>query len=267
MPEPTPSVAQAGSFLDSLMDTELYSIGAYFCDEHPELVDEVVARSEEIERQGLEAYSPGQRRADRGELRDPADGPRGPLLQGGSGLRVRSSWVPRLLLGVGAIALIGAIVSIAIGTGGPKVIKLKGGDQVQELVGGIQQDGADLGPPDAAVTISVFNDLQCSTCDDYEVHTVDPLIEEYARTGEAKFEFRNYSLGQAETTKAAYAATAAGQQDREWQFVETFFRNQDSAPAGNVSEEFLNDIVNSITDLDLATWKQDMSLPRGEGAR
>jgi protein-disulfide isomerase len=174
---------------------------------------------------------------------------------------VRSSWVPRLLLGVGAIALIGAIVSIAIGTGGPKVIKLKGGDQVQELVGGIQQDGADLGPPDAAVTISVFNDLQCSTCDDYEVHTVDPLIEEYARTGEAKFEFRNYSLGQAETTKAAYAATAAGQQDREWQFVETFFRNQDAAPAGNVSEEFLNNIVNSITDLDLATWQQDMASP------
>lgn len=44
-------------FLSSLMDTELYSIGAYFCDEHPDLVDEVVARSEEIERGGLESYS------------------------------------------------------------------------------------------------------------------------------------------------------------------------------------------------------------------
>ena len=28
-----------------------------FCDEHPDLVDEVVTRSEEIERRGLEAYS------------------------------------------------------------------------------------------------------------------------------------------------------------------------------------------------------------------
>ncbi len=46
-----------GEFIDSLMDTELYSIGAYFSDEHPDLVDEVVARSEEIERRGLEAYS------------------------------------------------------------------------------------------------------------------------------------------------------------------------------------------------------------------
>jgi hypothetical protein len=55
--ETTPDVAAAGSFLESLMDTELYSIGAYFCDEHPDLVDEVVARSEEIERRGLEAYA------------------------------------------------------------------------------------------------------------------------------------------------------------------------------------------------------------------
>jgi hypothetical protein len=46
-----------GSFVESLMDTELYSIGAFFCDEHPDLVDEVVARSEEIERHGLESYS------------------------------------------------------------------------------------------------------------------------------------------------------------------------------------------------------------------
>jgi hypothetical protein len=46
-----------GEFIDSLMDTELYSIGAYFSDEHPDLVDEVVARSEEIERAGLEAYA------------------------------------------------------------------------------------------------------------------------------------------------------------------------------------------------------------------
>jgi hypothetical protein len=44
-------------FLRSLMDTELYSIGAYFCDEHPDLVDEVVRVSGEIERDGLEAYA------------------------------------------------------------------------------------------------------------------------------------------------------------------------------------------------------------------
>ena len=39
------------------MDTELYSMGAYFTDEHPELVEEVVDRSAAIEAQGIESYA------------------------------------------------------------------------------------------------------------------------------------------------------------------------------------------------------------------
>ena len=61
MAEETTSTGPAGGagseFLDSLIDTELYSIGAFFSDEHPGLVEEVVARSEEIERRGLAAYA------------------------------------------------------------------------------------------------------------------------------------------------------------------------------------------------------------------
>ncbi len=49
--------SDASGFVEALMDTELYSIGAFFCDEHPDLVDEVVRRSEAIEEAGLEAYA------------------------------------------------------------------------------------------------------------------------------------------------------------------------------------------------------------------
>jgi hypothetical protein len=45
------------AFLASLMDTELYSIAAYFHDRHPELVDDVVAQAERIESRGLAAYA------------------------------------------------------------------------------------------------------------------------------------------------------------------------------------------------------------------
>jgi hypothetical protein len=54
------SGTDATAFLESLMDTELYSIGAYFCDEHPDLVDELVTRSTEIEARGLSAYAGGR---------------------------------------------------------------------------------------------------------------------------------------------------------------------------------------------------------------
>ncbi len=45
------------TFLESLMDTSLYSMGAYFSDQHPELVDEVISQSESIEEQGIVAFA------------------------------------------------------------------------------------------------------------------------------------------------------------------------------------------------------------------
>ena len=44
-------------FLESLMETSLYSMGAYFSDQHPELVDEVIAQAQAIEDRGLRGYA------------------------------------------------------------------------------------------------------------------------------------------------------------------------------------------------------------------
>lgn len=44
-------------FLESLMNTSLYSMGAYFSDQHPDLVDEVISQAEAIEAAGLRSYA------------------------------------------------------------------------------------------------------------------------------------------------------------------------------------------------------------------
>ena len=44
-------------FLESLMNTSLYSMGAYFSDQHPDLVEEVIAQAEAIEAAGLRSYA------------------------------------------------------------------------------------------------------------------------------------------------------------------------------------------------------------------
>lgn len=57
-PDPSPpSVTDSDSFIESLMDTDLYSMGAYFSDSNPELVDEVIERSVAIEQRGLRRFS------------------------------------------------------------------------------------------------------------------------------------------------------------------------------------------------------------------
>jgi hypothetical protein len=54
--KPSPAAGD-DSFLEGLMDTSLYSMGAYFSDQHPDLVDDVIAESEAIESAGLRAYA------------------------------------------------------------------------------------------------------------------------------------------------------------------------------------------------------------------
>jgi hypothetical protein len=56
-PERTQASVGDDPFLESLMDTSLYSMGAYFSDQHPELVDDVIGESDAIAAAGLVAYA------------------------------------------------------------------------------------------------------------------------------------------------------------------------------------------------------------------
>jgi protein-disulfide isomerase len=170
---------------------------------------------------------------------------------------ITSPWAPRVGLGLLALVVLGAVVSLSIGEGGPKGPQIVGSDQVQELLGGVRQDGRRLGNADAPVSISVFNDLQCAPCADYEVQTIDPLIDRYARGDAVQFEFRHLSFGGAETTLAAEAAIAAGGQAREWQYLDLFFRNQENVRSSRVTDTFLTDIASALPELDVAQWEAD----------
>lgn len=47
----------ADVFLESLTESSLYSIGASFCDRTPDLVDDLLAQSLDIERTGIAAWA------------------------------------------------------------------------------------------------------------------------------------------------------------------------------------------------------------------
>jgi protein-disulfide isomerase len=175
-----------------------------------------------------------------------------------------SAWVPRVLLVVGGFALIASIISIAIGSGGPQPQDVGGVNEVQRLLGGIPQSGADLGSSDAETTVTVFNDLQCTSCVDFELETIDPLIEEYVRTDRTQFEFRHFSLAPNDTTESAIAAEAAGMQDRQWQYLDTFLRNQDLARSRGVDDELLREIAEAVPELDVDQWESDLDNPESE---
>ena len=126
------------------------------------------------------------------------------------------------------IGLLGfAIVSISVGNRGSDDITITGAQEVQSLVGGIPQDGPRLGLSSAAVTVQVFNDLQCDPCSTWNQDVVVPLIEGPVRGGDIQLVYRNFPMTQSGFFLGAYGAIAAAKQDYEWQFVELFFANQD----------------------------------------
>ena len=166
---------------------------------------------------------------------------------------------------LGGLALVGiafAIYSISTGTGGPQSATIGGVNDVQRIFGGIPQDSDRLGSDDAEITITVFNDIQCAPCAQFEIETIDPLVERYARTDQAQIEFRHFSLAPNDATVAAIAAEAAGVQERQWQYLDTFVRNLDVArERGEIDEKFLREVAESVPELDPAQWEADYADP------
>lgn len=179
---------------------------------------------------------------------------------------MQSRWIPLTILSVAAIGLLAAIVSLSVGEHREEKFTISGSGEVQELVGGIPQLGDRLGADDAPITIDVFNDIQCTRCADYQREVIDPLINDYVRPGNAQMIFRHYPLGGKPVTLGGVAAEAAGQQDRQWQFIEVFIRNLDQVPAEGVTQEFLNEIASATPKLEVTDWEKAMQGDEAEQA-
>jgi protein-disulfide isomerase len=179
---------------------------------------------------------------------------------------MQSRWIPLTILSVAAIGLLAAIVSLSVGEHREEKFTISGSGEVQELVGGIPQLGDRLGSDDAPITIDVFNDIQCTRCADYQREVIDPLINDYVRPGDAQMIFRHYPLGGKPVTLGGVAAEAAGQQDRQWQFIEVFIRNLNQVPAEGVTQEFLNEIASATPKREVTDWEQAMQGDEAEQA-
>jgi protein-disulfide isomerase len=173
---------------------------------------------------------------------------------------------PRLVGVIGLAVVLGllgfAIVSISIGTGTEGQIKITGAEETQSLLGGLQQDGARLGPGDAPVTVQVFNDLQCDPCSDWNRDVIVPLIRGPVRAGQIQMIYHHFPISaESGFFLGSYAAVAAAKQDYEWQFIELFFANQEEAKKGGATQEFLNNVARAILNFNVEQWQNDMNDP------
>lgn len=162
-----------------------------------------------------------------------------------------------------AVAVVAALIVVSQSqSGGGDSSNIQHASEVDRELAGIPQEGMTLGKPNAKVTLLEFADLQCPVCKGYSEDVLPQVIEGRVRSGEAKVDFRNYTVIGAESTPAGAAAIAAGEQGRGWNFVETFYRNQGSEDSGYVTDEFLTAIAKAAGVADIARWNADRKSER-----
>jgi protein-disulfide isomerase len=163
---------------------------------------------------------------------------------------------------VGACAVVAAIlVAVAIGvsqsdSGPTKASLAKDARETNALLGGMPQQGIALGTRSAPVTLTEFADLQCPFCRRYTLNVFPTLVQRYVRTGKLRMEFRGLSFIGADSVIAARAAGAAARQNRLWQFLDVFYKNQRDENSGYVRPKFLRQI-GGAAGLDLARFERD----------
>ena len=134
---------------------------------------------------------------------------------------------------------------------------LEGIAEVKRELSGIPQNGMVLGEPSARVTVLEFGDLQCPVCKDYSEKVLPQIVENQVRSGDAKIDFRNFTIISQQSTPAGAAAVAAGGQGRGWSFVDLFYRNQGIEASGYVTDAFLTSIAKGAGVPDIGKWNSD----------
>ncbi len=189
-----------------------------------------------------------------------------------------------MLGGVLVLAVVIVAVAIAISTSGGgssgTVVKANSAaaksdiTAVSNLLAGIPQSGATLGSPSAKVTITEYADLECPVCDTFALSSsantsdgtpgsgyFDQLVSQYVRTGKAKIVYRSLETATGNGPNAAMwsqqqaAAYAAGLQNKAWDYIELFYREQQPETSQYVNPAFLQSIAQQVPGLNLASWQ------------
>ena len=172
-----------------------------------------------------------------------------------------------LQMAAGAVFLVVVAVVVLVvanssssDSGGDSTIEEVGA--VDSLFDGIPQEGLVLGKASAPVELIEFGDLQCPVCKEYSEEILPEVIENKVKSGEAKIDFRNFTIISEESIPAGAAAIAAGNQGRGWYFIELFYRNQGEERSGYVTDEFLTSIAKGAGVKDMAKWNKERNDPK-----
>ena len=132
------------------------------------------------------------------------------------------------------------------------------GEETEQLLSGIPQDGLSLGSPDASLTLIEFADLQCPFCQRYEVDVQPTVVEQYVRPGDVRMEFSGMAFIGEDSEKALRVVLAASLQDKAWNVTALLYGQQGAENEGWVTDELVRAVGEAVPGLDVDKMISDM---------
>ncbi|MBS1676948.1 MAG: thioredoxin domain-containing protein [Actinobacteria bacterium] len=161
-----------------------------------------------------------------------------------------------VFLAILVVVVVIIVVSSSSDSGG-NASSLTGKAEVEKLLAGIPQSGTVLGKPDAPVKVYEYGDLQCPYCKANAEEVTPEVIENQVRSGEASISFNQFIIIGPDSIPAGEAALAAGAQEKAWNFIELFYRNQGKENSGYVTDEFIESVGKEAGIPDLEKWNEE----------
>jgi protein-disulfide isomerase len=174
----------------------------------------------------------------------------------------RPAWQsPAVLVTIAAVAVgLVIVAAIALTQGGGNTNALV--PPPEAIPTGIPVDGETLGRADAPVTLTIYSDFQCPSCDLFATQTEPRLRTTFVQQGLLKIVYHDAAFQGAkgsdpnydESVEPAAAARCAGVQGKFWQFHDWLFANQHGENACAFTRDRLTAIAEKIDGLDVAAW-------------
>jgi protein-disulfide isomerase len=168
-----------------------------------------------------------------------------------------------------SLALLIAVIAVAANSGSSAVKQQlvtprapNAAQRTYALLLGLPQRGSVLGYRKAPVTLQFFGDLQCKQSRQVMLGALPFLIRRWVRAGKLQIRFRSTETdtkragGWFEFREQQSAALAAGRQDKLWNFIDVFYREQGPEFTGYVDEPFLHRIAIKA-GVNLERWEDD----------
>jgi protein-disulfide isomerase len=123
---------------------------------------------------------------------------------------------------------------------------------VQALYAGIPQHGIRLGRRAAPITVVEIADLQCPFCAQYSTGALPTIVRDYVRPGRIAYELHFRSFLGRDSVRAAGAAAEAADENRMYQFADSFYRDQGPENSGYADAAFIRAIAGQVRGPDVA---------------